>query len=62
MKISHIESKVVNEIIAVLKEDYEKVGKITINRGKAHEYLGMTLDCSKPGKFIINVGELPKAK
>jgi hypothetical protein len=55
LKISHRESRVVDGIIAALKEEYEKVGKMTICRGKVHDYLGMTLDFTRPGKFIISM-------
>eukprot|EP00804_Cyclotella_cryptica_P027764 CCRYP_009202-RA/>CCRYP_009202-RA protein AED:0.72 eAED:0.12 QI:0/-1/0/1/-1/1/1/0/1137 len=55
LKISHVETQVVDEIIASLKAKYEKVGTMTVRRGKIHEYLGMTLDFSQPGKFIIGM-------
>lgn len=55
LKISHMESKVVDDIIAAPKEEYEKVGMMTIHSGKVHELLDMTLDFSKPRKFIIKM-------
>ena len=55
MKISHKDSAVVDDVIAYLKNNFEKIGKMTVNRGKVHDYLGMTLDFSEPGKFIINM-------
>jgi hypothetical protein len=55
LKISHRESEVIDKIIAALTEEYKKVGKMTVCRGKVHDYLGMTLDFSKPRKFIINM-------
>ena len=44
------------------------LGNMTVRPGKIHEYLGMTLDFSRPGKFIMDmehyidevVKELPK--
>ena len=31
------------------------MGELTVRRGKIHDYLGMTLDFSSKGKFIINM-------
>jgi hypothetical protein len=55
LKISHKSSKVVDNIISSLKKEYGKVGEMTVKRGKVHDYLGMTLDFSSKGKFIINM-------
>jgi len=33
------------------------VGEMTVKQGKMHDYLGMTLDFSKEGKFIIKMEE-----
>ena len=51
-KVSHVGPKVNNKLIKSLKQEYESVfediiGKMTVNRGKKHKYLGMTLDYSK---------------
>ena len=48
-KISHVNSKVNDELIETLQSEYENVfedgsGKMKVTRGKLHEYLGMTLD------------------
>ena len=53
--ISHKCPKVIDEIIASLDSKYGKAGQMTIRRGKIHEYLGMTLDFSHAGKFVINM-------
>jgi hypothetical protein len=55
LKISHVDSTVVDEIIASLKEEYGKIGTMTVRRGKVHDYLGMELDFSTPKNFIINM-------
>jgi hypothetical protein len=44
LKISHKDSKDVDQIIASLKEEYEQIGEMTVKQGKVHDYLGMTLD------------------
>jgi hypothetical protein len=55
LKISHVDGKVVTGIINKLDEKYGKVGKLTIRRGKVHDYLGMTLNFSQPSKVIIDM-------
>ena len=55
LKISHAKSSVVSDVIASLKEEYGKVGEMTVRRGKVHDYLGMTLDFSQDKKFIVNM-------
>ena len=52
----------VTKFIEQLDEKYGKLpcGKKTplnVTRGKIHDYLGMTLDYSKPGKVYINMTE-----
>ena len=53
LKLSHKYPEVIEKIIASLDKEYGKIGKMTVRRGKIHEYLGMTLDFSRPGKFIM---------
>ena len=55
LKLSHKDPKVIEKIIASLDDEYGKTGKITVRRGKIHEHLGMTLDFSRPGKFIMDM-------
>ena len=48
-KISHLSKEVVDHIIEWLRRDYERIfkdgsGKMKVNRGKVHKYLGMSLD------------------
>ena len=48
-KISHQDSKVNDDLINTLPDEYESVfedgsGKMKVIRGKVYEYLGMTLD------------------
>lgn len=45
----------VGENIVSLKAKYVKVGEIKIRRGKTHDYLRMTCDFSKPGKFTLDM-------
>ena len=53
MKISHHEDpKVVDQFVEWCKKKHadDNVGKIEPSRGKVHDYLGIILDCSVPGK------------
>jgi hypothetical protein len=48
-KLSHRSPKVLDQMIEWLHREYESMfedgsGEITVNRGKVHKYLGMTLD------------------
>ena len=58
-----MDPKVVTVILDLLDEKYgqEIVGgkraPLTINRGKKHDYLGMTLDYSEPGFVKIDMRE-----
>ena len=60
LKISHKDSAVIDEIIASLKSEYGKVGEMTVRRGKKHDYLGMSLDFSKEGAFVVDMEEYLK--
>ena len=55
LKISHADSRVVTNVIKMLKTQYGKVGELNVVRGKRHEYLGIDLDFSTPGKVIISM-------
>jgi len=53
LKISHVNPKVVTEILNKLDATYGKEAPITVQRGKIHEHLGMTIDYSVTGKVKI---------
>jgi hypothetical protein len=50
LKISHVDPNVVSKVIAALEGEFGKEAPLTVTRGKVHEYLGMTIDFSDPGK------------
>jgi hypothetical protein len=59
-KISHKNSKVNDEFIEVLRQEYESIfedgsGKMQVSRGKVHTYLGMKLDFTKPGSVEVSM-------
>lgn len=66
LKISHVELDVVKDIIASLNDRYGKETPLSVTYGNVHDYLGMTIDFSKPGEvsFIMTdyVEELVKEK
>ena len=51
LKVSHKKPKRIDEL-----DEYLNVinGKITIKRGKVHDYLGICMDYSEPGKVKMN--------
>jgi hypothetical protein len=53
LKISHVDHNVVSHVIDQLDEEFGKEAPLTKTRGLVHEYLGMTLDYSNPGKIMI---------
>ena len=52
LKISHVDSKVVDDIIKMLESIY---GPMTISRGKKHTYLGMDFDFSEDGICTVSM-------
>jgi len=59
-KLSHVESKVLDDTIEWLRQDYESIfedgsGKMKVSRGLKHKYLGMDLDYSTKGQCKITM-------
>jgi hypothetical protein len=61
LKISHVDSKVVDGIISQLEEEFGKEGPLSIHRGNVHDYHGMCLDFSCPGKLVVSMESYIKA-
>ena len=57
LKISHIDSEVVDDILNKLDERYGKESDMVTTRGKIHDYFGMTLDYNIDGKVKITMFE-----
>ena len=53
LKISHRTRKTIEDVIRGLSRRYGKVKPLTVNIGKIHDYIGMTLDFSLDGKVQI---------
>ena len=57
LKISHIDSEAVDDILNKLDKRYGKEAPMVTKRGKIHDYLGMTLDYNIDGKVQITMFE-----
>jgi hypothetical protein len=58
LKISHADPKVVTKIIEMLSQKFGSAdAPLTINRGKVHQYLGMTIDYSQNEKVKFSMIE-----
>ena len=55
LKISHVDSGVVDSILEKLNGRYGKDSPLVTTRGKVHEYLGMTLDYSNKGEVMVKM-------
>ena len=60
LKLSHKDPRVVTEMIEHLKSLYEElpngeVKRMTVQRGRSLDYLGMKFDFNKPGKVEITM-------
>ena len=54
-KISHVNGKVNQYILDTLQKEYGKEAPIPSTTGKIHEYLGMTIDYTTPGKVVFQM-------
>jgi Reverse transcriptase (RNA-dependent DNA polymerase) len=57
LKISHVDSSVVDSMIDSLKKEFGQVSDLTIRRGKVHDYLGIKFDFSVAGKVILSMDD-----
>ena len=55
LKISHEDASTVTDIIKQIDKEFGNEAPITVNRGKVHDYLGMTLDYTILGKVQIKM-------
>ena len=60
LKISHVDSEVVTNVIEKLEKEFGTEAPLTKTRGKLHDYLGMTIDFSTPGKVCFNMADYVK--
>ena len=55
IKVSHKKPKVVDNFIKWCQAQYDEYDQMKPSRGKVHDYLGVTLDYSEPGKVKLNM-------
>jgi hypothetical protein len=55
LKISHVATKVVNDLITDLDSEFGKETPLSKSWGKVQDYLGMTLDFSAPGQVTVTM-------
>jgi hypothetical protein len=55
LKISHAETRVVDDFIRDLETEFGKETPLSKSRGKVHDYLGMILDFSVQGELQVNM-------
>jgi hypothetical protein len=55
LKISHVDLKVNDSIVEILNARYGKEAPLTVTRGKVHNYLGMKINFSQPGKVSFSM-------
>lgn len=60
LKMSHVDPKVLDEIISKLDKKYGQEGPLSVTRGRVHDYLGMTLDYSQSGTVKIRMDDYVK--
>ena len=61
LKASHMDSKVNDSFGQWAKKQYGSIGELKIHKGKIHEYLGMKLDYSEPGKLKVDMIDYVKS-
>ena len=61
LKVSHEDPKVVTQFLTWVQQTYGSIAEVKITRGKVHEYLGMKLDYTQPGKVIIDMVDYVKS-
>ena len=55
LKISHVDGKVNQYILETLQKECGKEAPIPSTTGMEHEYLGMTIDYTPPGKVVFRM-------
>jgi hypothetical protein len=55
LKVSHVDKKVVDTVIDLLNSEFGKETPLSVVHGKEHDYLGMHIDYTIPGKVKITM-------
>jgi hypothetical protein len=55
IKISHVDTKIVDHIIDLMDGEFGKEEPVNKSRGKVHDYLGMTFDFTVKGQVTVSM-------
>lgn len=55
LKISHVSQQVLETVLEQLNQRFGKEQPLTVTRGVIHNYLGMKMDFSQPGKVVFSM-------
>ena len=50
IKMSHENQQVLEDLLTLLNDEFGKEAPLTVTQGKIHDYLGMVIDYTVPGK------------
>ena len=50
---SHVDAKVLDNIISKIQNEFEKEALLAISRGKVHEGMGITIDFLESGQAVF---------
>ena len=57
LKVSHKDQAVLEDFLGVLRSESGQEDKLTENKELIHKYLGITIDCSIPGKLVFTISD-----
>ena len=55
LKLSHIDPSVLDAFLDDMNQVFGKESLVVVQKGPCHDYLGITLDYSSPGKVIVDM-------
>ena len=55
LKMSHIDPRVLDAFVGDLNQVIGKESLVVVHKGPRHDYLGITLDYSSPGKVVVDM-------
>ena len=57
LKLSHVETEVLEDILSKLQQKWGKEAPLTVTRRRVHVYLGMTIDYSVDGQVTFKMSD-----
>ena len=55
LKMSHVDPRVLDAFLEDLNQVFGNESPVVVHKGPRHDYLGITLYCSTPGKVIVDM-------